>query len=198
MPGENDSSSAPGEPHETEDALGAIELPGPALVKRLAQVFQVMTVGLVIALMFLFAYEVAARYLFGNPTGFANQLGAYITAFIMAFGASYTLLVDGHVKVDFVLQRLPSLYGRRLTVLNEGIGCLIALALATLTAYTVWRSYERGFITFAATHRVSEWMPQLVMPLGFTALLVVQVFLTVRTIQGLRLRADKTAIENDL
>jgi TRAP-type C4-dicarboxylate transport system permease small subunit len=162
---------------ESEGAPGHDELEN-GLVGQAARGLNVVVVLLVLGLMVLFAYEVVARYLFGKPTGFANQAGAYMTAFIMALGAGFTLLKGGHVAVDVITSRLNRRIVRPVTFVNECIGLLVAAALCYFSFVTVLQTYERGTVEFASTYRVSEYLPQIAMPVGFTVLFVVQAAIT--------------------
>jgi TRAP-type C4-dicarboxylate transport system permease small subunit len=145
-----------------------------SLVGKVAHVLNALAVLLVLGLMVLFAYEVGARYLFGKPTGFANQAGAYMTVFIMALGAGFTLLKGGHVAVDVVTSRLSRRTAGPVTLVNESIGFLVAAALCYFSFGTVLETYERGTVEFASTYRVTEYLPQIVMPVGFAVLSLVQ------------------------
>jgi TRAP-type C4-dicarboxylate transport system permease small subunit len=156
---------------EAAAAHGSLE---SSLVGKVARGLNALAVLLVLGLMVLFAYEVGARYLFGNPTGFANQAGAYMTVFIMALGAGFTLLKGGHVAVDVVTSRLSRRTAGPVTLVNECIGLLVAGALCYFSFGTVLETYERGTVEFASTYRIREYLPQIVMPVGFAVLTLVQ------------------------
>lgn len=55
--------------------------------------------------------DVVMRYLFKTSFVFVQELEWHLFAFIFLIGAGYTLLHDGHVRVDIIYQRL-SLKGR--------------------------------------------------------------------------------------
>ncbi|MDZ7699944.1 MAG: TRAP transporter large permease subunit [Deltaproteobacteria bacterium] len=61
-----------------------------------------VTLGLV-AVVFV---DVVMRYLFNTSYVFAQELEWHLFAFIFLMGAGYTLLNDGHVRVDIIYQRL--------------------------------------------------------------------------------------------
>lgn len=63
-----------------------------------------VTLGLV-AVVFV---DVVMRYLFNTSYVFAQELEWHLFAFIFLMGAGYTLLDDGHVRVDIIYQRLGS------------------------------------------------------------------------------------------
>jgi len=55
--------------------------------------------------------DVVMRYLFKTSFVFTQELEWHLFAFIFLIGAGYTLLHDGHVRVDIIYQRL-SVKGR--------------------------------------------------------------------------------------
>ncbi|BBO85412.1 C4-dicarboxylate ABC transporter substrate-binding protein [Desulfosarcina ovata subsp. sediminis] len=58
---------------------------------------------LLVAVVFV---DVVMRYLFKTSFVFTQELEWHLFAFIFLIGAGYTLLHDGHVRVDIIYQRL--------------------------------------------------------------------------------------------
>ena len=61
-----------------------------------------VTAGLVMVVF----VDVLMRYLFNTSFVFTQELEWHLFAFIFLIGAGYTLLHDGHVRVDIIYQRL--------------------------------------------------------------------------------------------
>lgn len=61
-----------------------------------------VTTGLVLVVF----VDVVMRYLFNTSYVFTQELEWHLFAFIFLIGAGYTLLHDGHVRVDIIYQRL--------------------------------------------------------------------------------------------
>lgn len=61
-----------------------------------------VTLGLVLVIF----VDVAMRYLFRTSFVFTQELEWHLFSFIFLIGAGYTLLHDGHVRVDILYQRL--------------------------------------------------------------------------------------------
>lgn len=59
--------------------------------------------ALVVAVVFT---DVVMRYLFNTSYVFTQELEWHLFAFIFLIGAGYTLLKDGHVRVDIIYQKL--------------------------------------------------------------------------------------------
>jgi len=59
-----------------------------------------------LALVVVIFVDVVMRYLFNTSYVFTQELEWHLFAFIFLIGAGYTLLQDGHVRVDIIYQRL--------------------------------------------------------------------------------------------
>jgi TRAP-type mannitol/chloroaromatic compound transport system permease small subunit len=59
-----------------------------------------------LALVVVIFLDVIMRYLFNTSFVFTQELEWHLFAFIFLIGAGYTLLHDGHVRVDIIYQRL--------------------------------------------------------------------------------------------
>lgn len=59
--------------------------------------------ALLVAVIFI---DVVMRYAFNTSFVFTQELEWHLFAFIFLIGAGYTLLHDGHVRVDIIYQRL--------------------------------------------------------------------------------------------
>ena len=77
-----------------------------------------VTLGLVLVVF----VDVLMRYLFNTSFVFTQELEWHLFAFIFLIGAGYTLLHDGHVRVDIIYQRLG--YKGRAWIILSGL-CLI-------------------------------------------------------------------------
>ena len=51
-------------------------------------------------------YSVAARYVFNAPQIWADELATYCLLVMVFCGLAYTLITDGHVRADFIVERL--------------------------------------------------------------------------------------------
>ncbi|KMY65739.1 C4-dicarboxylate ABC transporter permease [Desulfocarbo indianensis] len=78
-----------------------------------------VTTGLVVVVF----VDVVMRYAFKTSFVFTQELEWHLFAFIFLMGAGYTLLHDGHVRVDIIFQRLST---RGQAWVNL-IGCLVFL-----------------------------------------------------------------------
>ncbi|MFO7709604.1 MAG: TRAP transporter small permease subunit [Desulfobacterales bacterium] len=86
--------------------------------------------------------DVVMRYLFNTSFVFVQELEWHLFAFIFLIGAGYTLLYDGHVRVDIFYQRY-GLKGKAWTNLLGVVlflipGCLMIIATSWHFVYRAW------------------------------------------------------------
>ena len=117
--------------------------------------------------------DVVMRYLFKTSFVFTQELEWHLFAFIFLIGAGYTLLKDGHVRVDIVYQRLG--YKSRAWVNFIGVilflipGCTMIILTSWKYVYNSWSilegSPDPGGIPF-------RFVLKSCLPVGFTLLLL--------------------------
>jgi len=117
--------------------------------------------------------DVVMRYLFNTSFVFTQELEWHIFGFIFLIGAGYTLLHDGHVRVDIIYQRL-GLKGRAWINLSGVIlflipGCVMVITTSwkfTMTSFAILEgSPDPGGIPF-------RFLMKGCIPAGFTLLLL--------------------------
>jgi len=98
-----------------------------------------VTLGLVLVIF----VDVTMRYLFNTSYVFTQELEWHLFAFIFLIGAGYTLLHDGHVRVDIFYQRLG--YKGRAWVNLLGV-LLFLLPGCTMVLTTSWKFMLSSFV----------------------------------------------------
>lgn len=96
-----------------------------------------------LALVVVIFVDVVMRYLFNTSYVFTQELEWHLFAFIFLIGAGYTLLHDGHVRVDIIYQRL-GLKGRAWINLLGVIFFLIPGCLMVMS--TSWKFTVNSFM----------------------------------------------------
>ena len=90
--------------------------------------------------------DVVMRYLFKTSFVFTQELEWHLFAFIFLIGGGYTLLQDGHVRVDIIYQRLG--FKARAWVNLLGVllllipGCLLIIMTSWGFVYKSWAILE--------------------------------------------------------
>ena len=90
--------------------------------------------------------DVVMRYAFNTSFVFTQELEWHIFAFIFLIGSGYTLLHDGHVRVDIIYQRL-GFKGKAWTNLIGVIffalpGCFMVIVTSWKFTYNAWLVME--------------------------------------------------------
>ena len=96
-----------------------------------------------LALVVVIFADVVMRYLFNTSFVFTQELEWHLFAFIFLIGAGYTLLHDGHVRVDIIYQRL-GLKGQAWINLIGVIFFLIPGCIMVMT--TSWKFVVNSFM----------------------------------------------------
>jgi TRAP-type mannitol/chloroaromatic compound transport system permease small subunit len=91
---------------------------------------------LIVVSIFITTYEVVMRYVFNSPTIWVNESVQILFGFYFLLGGGYTLLHDGHVRVDVLLQGLKSRGKRFANVLSLAIVMFYLSVLLYISADT--------------------------------------------------------------
>lgn len=101
-----------------------------------------VTLGLVLTVFI----DVVMRYLFNTSYVFTQELEWHLFAFIFLIGAGYTLLHDGHVRVDIIYQRMGFKGRAWLNLLGVILflipGCLMVISTSFKFAYNSFSMLE--------------------------------------------------------
>ena len=128
-----------------------------------------VTLGLVLVVF----VDVVMRYLFNTSFVFTQELEWHLFGFIFLIGAGYTLLHDGHVRVDIIYQRVG--FKSRAWINLIGVmfflipGCIMVITTSwkfTMNAFAIMEgSPDPGGIPF-------RFVLKGCLPVGFTLLLL--------------------------
>jgi TRAP-type mannitol/chloroaromatic compound transport system permease small subunit len=147
-----------------------------------------VTLGLVLVVFI----DVVMRYLFRTSFVFTQELEWHLFAFIFLIGAGYTLLHDGHVRVDIIYQRVGpkakawiNLMGVLLFLIPGCVMVIITSWKFTVNAFSIMEgSPDPGGIPF-------RFILKGCIPVGFTLLLLQGISL------GLHSLMQLTGVESD-
>lgn len=127
--------------------------------------------------------DVVMRYLFNTSYVFAQELEWHLFAFIFLIGAGYTLLYDGHVRVDILYQRYGprgkawiNLFGVLLFLIP---GCLMIISTSWNFAFKAWLIGEGSPDPGGIPYR---FLVKGLIPVGFSFLLLQGISLGLRSI----------------
>jgi TRAP-type C4-dicarboxylate transport system permease small subunit len=92
-------------------------------------------------------YAVTARSLFNQPATWAFDLTSYGLLFVVFLASARTLEQDGHVRIDFLLSRLPNRPKRWTEVLMQVLGLVFILLLLWATSKKTLESIEGEWVS---------------------------------------------------
>jgi len=125
----------------------------------------------IFVLLILVVVEVVSRYLFGNPTIWSSELQTYIYGIYFILGGAYTLLADGHVRIETFYDKMEG--KKRLIADGINFSCI-----AIVSVWLVWKGTEVGIESLLAGERShTVWAPylaplKLAVPIGSGMLLI--------------------------
>ena len=103
-------------------------------------------VGLV-GMLGLIIADIIGNKFFKNPIPGAIEIVAFLGVVVTAFAIAYTQILRGHIRVEFIVMRLPV----RVQAIIASFVLLLGIVLFAMLA---WRSYEFGRV-LQATGEVS-------------------------------------------
>lgn len=137
------------------------------VVEPLARLAAIVCGYAVLALSFVIAIEIIGRKLFAFSFQGTDDLGGYVLAIVAVVGASYTMAMRGHTRVDVFLVRMPQGLQRALNV-------LAMVTLAGFACFAAWRGSSVlmesiEFQSVASNPRQTPlWQPQALWLLGLS------------------------------
>lgn len=147
-------------------------------VKKLIQVIDAINIKagkifsfLIPALIIFETYEVLARYVFGRPTIWINELSTMLFGAAILIGGGFTYYYGSHANMDLVY----NLFSKRSKAVIDLFTFLLFLAFISVLFWKGWQMAWRSLITLE--HDSTEWAPpiyyfKLSLPLGALLLLL--------------------------
>jgi len=131
----------------------------------------------VLVMTLIITMDVVLRYAF-TPTKWVHEFSGYLMIMAVFLGLAYALKKDAHIKVDFLVARLPKPVQNWLKVINS----ILFLVFTTMLCYFNWHLFAESLAlktsSFTAVD-VIVWPVQLLMPVGLAImglLLIVNIY----------------------
>ncbi|HEY2862961.1 MAG TPA: TRAP transporter small permease [Casimicrobiaceae bacterium] len=126
--------------------------------------------------------QVIARYVFNYSFVWALELVTFLFAALIFLGMAYGVRVGAHIGVDALVKTLGRRNARRVSAI-AAVLCVVysVIGLVGGSLY-VLKMYDIGIL--AEDLPIQQWIPRLVLPLGFALLLVRFVHLFYRIVSG--------------
>jgi TRAP-type C4-dicarboxylate transport system permease small subunit len=117
-------------------------------------------------------FDIFVRYVFNYSAGWSFDLTSYGLLFVVFLGAAYTLDRDGHIRIDFLLTRLPERARLRAETGAEALSVIFVALLLWATARETVIAVRGGWVSpsiYAIPLKYIYW----IMPAGTLLLLLV-------------------------
>ena len=154
---------------------------GDIIAKVSVQLASLILVGVMV----LTLVEVISRYVLHNPLILADEFGGYSLVAITMFGLAYGWKTRGHVRVTFIIKRIPKRLIGKIRVATLSIA-LIYIGIAGKVSYEfIADAFQRGIKSNSWILTPLAW-PQMVLPIGFTLLfilLISEIYKSIKTVQ---------------
>lgn len=137
--------------------------------------------------------QVIARYVFNYSFVWALELTTYLFGGIIFLGISYGIRVGAHIGVDALVKILPSGIARVTTILATVL-CIVYSVIVFAGGW-IYVDKMRMIGILAQDLPVQQWIPRLVLPVGFALMLFrfIEVLITLLRGQQAQLLGDEAA-----
>jgi C4-dicarboxylate transporter DctQ subunit len=151
-------------------------------------------IAFLLAAMTLISFsQVVARYVFNYSFVWALELVTFLFAWMIFLGMSYGVRVGSHIGVDALVKVLKP----RTAQIVGAVAALLCIVYACIVFVGGWvyvgKMYEIGIE--AQDIPIPQWVPRLVLPIGFGLLAIrfAEVLYRIVTGKGVRLLGDEAA-----
>jgi len=163
---------------------------GLAVIGKAASWLWLIVVGIII-------WAVVGRYAFGQGSVTLEEWQWHLASAAWLLGLAYTLSTDGHVRVDFIHERMSL----RLQAWVELLGLLLLLIPFLLigiweTTPFAYTSFLQGEVSTAPAGLSNRWVLKAVMALSFVLLLIAALSRLMRVTALLFGRPTPIAVED--
>lgn len=113
--------------------------------------------------------QVVARYVFNYSFVWALELTMYCFGALIFLGMAYGVRVGAHIGVDAFIRLLPARAANRLAMLST----VLCMAYAAIVLYGSWIYVSKIHMIgiMAQDLPIAQWIPRLVLPVGFILLI---------------------------
>lgn len=139
----------------------------------------------ILAMSIILFYEIVVRSIFNAPTIWVQEVSVYLFMWTMLAGASYTLMLGKHVRIDLLYVKLSKTTQHVLDVITNIMGAVLCAFVSVQAWEMIASSFEYGKVS-ATILRVPLWIIQLSLLLGFILLTLQFVLLAIDACDALK------------
>jgi TRAP-type C4-dicarboxylate transport system permease small subunit len=104
-----------------------------ALLRALDRLLDGITVLILVVLLAVVGVQIFARYVLNHSLYWSEELARYLFIYLVFLGAAVALRRDGHIRVSFLVERLPAGWQRTTAV-------LVDLVILVFAGTVLWQS----------------------------------------------------------
>lgn len=144
-------------------------------IDRLCKASGFLSGFVLILIILLTMAEVVSRYILKNPLILCDEFGGYSLVFITFLGLAYCWREKGHIRITFLVDKLPVNIVRRIRIISLSL-ILFYIALSTKVSWIfLIGAFKRNIRSNSFLMTPLKW-PQMAIPIGFSLLLLVLFF----------------------
>ena len=126
---------------------------------------------ILLAIILIVAYSVSLRYLQFKPPIWVLQYTEYGLLWITFLGAAWLLRIDGHIRIDTLISKLPERIQSKMEIVNDILGCIVTLTIFIFGCLHTLDLFQRGILEVKATN-VHKYLIFWIIPFGSLILLL--------------------------
>lgn len=156
------------------------------LIEKISYVAGYASGWIVILIILLTMVEVITRYVLRQPLILCDEFGGYSLFAICFLGLSYCAREKGHIRITFIVEKMPAKVASWLRVGTLSLAFLYAAVGSKISWDFLVGSFQRNMRSNSWLMTPLMW-PQMALPIGFTLfslVLILQIAKTVRKIQA--------------
>ena len=121
--------------------------------------------GFVFLMMAIIIIDVVKRHIFNSPTIWADEVSCYLLVGIAFLGSSYTLLKDGHIRVEAVVRKLNSRLRWYVEIIIDFFSLAFLIFFSWQACKFAFHSYSTDWIS-STLLRTPLYIPQIFFAVG--------------------------------
>jgi len=134
-------------------------------IERLEEALLALLLAVMVSITFM---QVIARYIFNYSFVWALEVTTVLFAWLIFIGMSYGVRMGSHIGVDALVKSLGPT-ASRVVGIAASVLCIVYALIITIGGYQyVRKMYDVGILMQDVP--IEQWIPRLVLPLGFALL----------------------------
>jgi len=155
------------------------------IIDRISYASGYLAGWVLISIVALTMAEVVTRYILNHPLILCDEFGGYSLFAITFLGLAYCGKEKGHIRITFLVGRLPTRVASKLRLITLSLALLYIGAASKISWDFLIDSFRRNICSNSWLMTPLKW-PQMVLPIGFTLFFLVLLMEIARRIKAVR------------